>query len=91
MPSDKDVAQMAESSMKSKVESVIAKRVRPGLQGDGGDIELVSVDEKAGEVKVRLQGHCAGCPMSQMTLTMVVERIIKEEVPGIKKVTPVLG
>ena len=82
---------MAEASMKSKVEKVIEKRVRPGLERDGGDIELVSVDEKAGEVKVRLQGACAGCPMSQMTLTMVVERMIKEEVPGVKKVTPVIG
>ena len=91
MPSTEDVGRMAEATMKSKVESVIAKRVRPGLAQDGGDIELVSVDEKAGEVKVRLQGACAGCPMSQMTLTMVVERMIKEEVPGVKKVTPVLG
>ena len=82
---------MAEASMKSKVENVIEKKVRPGLARDGGDIELVSVDDKSGEVKVRLQGACAGCPMSQMTLTMVVERLLKEEVPGVKKVTPVIG
>lgn len=82
---------MAEASLKSKVEKVIEKKVRPGLARDGGDIELVGVDEKSGEVKVRLQGACAGCPMSQMTLTMVVERLLKEEVPGVKKVTPVMG
>jgi Fe-S cluster biogenesis protein NfuA len=82
---------MAEASLKSKVEKVIEKKVRPGLARDGGDIELVGVDEKSGEVKVRLQGACAGCPMSQMTLTMVVERLLKEEVPGVKKVTPVIG
>jgi len=82
---------MAEASLKSKVEKVIDKKVRPGLARDGGDIELVAVDEKSGEVKVRLQGACAGCPMSQMTLTMVVERLLKEEVPGVKKVTPVIG
>jgi len=82
---------MAEASLKSKVEKVIEKKVRPGLARDGGDIELVAVDEKSGEVKVRLQGACAGCPMSQMTLTMVVERLLKEEVPGVKKVTPVIG
>ena len=82
---------MAEATLKSKVEKVIDKKVRPGLARDGGDIELVSVDDGSGEVKVRLQGACAGCPMSQMTLTMVVERLLKEEVPGVKKVTPVMG
>jgi Fe-S cluster biogenesis protein NfuA len=83
---------MAETGgLKGKVEKVIAKKIRPGLERDGGDIELVGVDDKTGEVKVRLRGACAGCPMSQMTLTMVVERVLKEEVPGVKKVTPVIG
>ena len=82
---------MAESTLRAKVERVIDKKVRPGLARDGGDIELVAVDEKSGEVRVRLQGACAGCPMSQMTLTMVVERLLKEEVPDVKKVVPVMG
>ncbi len=64
---------MADAGLRAKVEKVIENRVRPGLARDGGDIELVAVDEASGEVRVRLQGACAGCPMSQMTLTMVVE------------------
>jgi Fe-S cluster biogenesis protein NfuA len=61
--------------------------IRPQLQADGGDIELVSVEK--GTVKVRLQGHCAGCPMSAMTLKQGVERIIKSRVPEIVKVESV--
>lgn len=61
--------------------------VRPMLQRDGGDVELVEVTED-GVVKVRLQGACAGCPMSQMTLTQGVERILKQHVPEIKSVEP---
>ena len=58
--------------------------IRPQLQADGGDIELVSVEK--GAVKVKLQGHCAGCPMSAMTLKQGVERIIKSKVPEIVKI-----
>jgi Fe-S cluster biogenesis protein NfuA len=61
--------------------------IRPQLQADGGDIELVSVEK--GTVKVKLQGHCAGCPMSAMTLKQGVERIIKSRVPEIVKVESV--
>ncbi len=61
--------------------------IRPNLQADGGDIELVDVTE--GVVKVRLKGACAGCPMSQMTLTNFVEQRLKERVPSIKKVEAV--
>ncbi len=82
---------MADAGLRAKVEKVIENRVRPGLARDGGDIELVAVDEASGEVRVRLQGACAGCPMSQMTLTMVVERLLKDEVPGVKRVVPVMG
>ena len=64
------------------------EEIRPGLQADGGDIELVDVQE--GVVKVRLKGACAGCPMSQLTLTNFVERRLKEKVPTIKKVEAVL-
>jgi len=61
--------------------------IRPNLQADGGDIELVDVTE--GVVKVRLKGACAGCPMSQMTLTNFVEQRLKERVPSINKVEAV--
>jgi len=61
--------------------------IRPQLQADDGDIELISVEK--GTVKVKLQGHCAGCPMSAMTLKQGVERIIKSRVPEIVKVESV--
>lgn len=73
--------------MKDKVETVLNK-LRAGLQADGGDIELVDVT-KDGVVKVRLKGACAGCPMSQMTLSNYVEQIIKKEIPEVKKVQAV--
>ncbi|RLB05530.1 MAG: NifU family protein [Deltaproteobacteria bacterium] len=69
--------------MREKVEEVLRK-IRPSLQADGGDIELLDVDD--GVVKVKLTGACAGCPMSTMTLKMGVERILKEQIPGVKKV-----
>lgn len=71
--------------MKEQVEEVL-KEIRPNLQADGGDIELIGVDEETGVVSVKLVGACAGCPMSQMTLQMGVERILKEKVPGVTKV-----
>lgn len=69
--------------MEEKVKSAIEK-IRPALQRDGGDIELVSVED--GVVKVRLQGACRGCPMSQMTVKSVVEQAIKDEAPEVKSV-----
>lgn len=74
--------------MRDKIEKVINEQIRPGLQMDGGDIELVDVDSK-GMVKVRLKGACGGCPMSQITLTMGVERKLKEEIPEVKGVVAV--
>ncbi len=71
--------------MKEKVEEAL-KDVRPALQADGGDIELIGVDEETGVVQVKLVGACAGCPMSQMTLQMGVERLLKQNVPGVTKV-----
>jgi Fe-S cluster biogenesis protein NfuA len=62
--------------------------VRPSLQADGGDIELVDVDE-TGKVKVRLVGACHGCPMSQMTLKQGVERFLKKAVPEVTSVESV--
>jgi len=67
--------------MKEQVEKVLGK-IRPMLQADGGDVELVGVDD-AGVVKVRLQGACAGCPGAQMTLKMGVERQLKQEIPEV--------
>lgn len=72
--------------MREKVEKAIGK-IRPFLQRDGGDIELVDVSD--GVVKVRLTGACSGCPMSQMTLKQGVERALKEDVPEIKIVEAV--
>jgi Fe-S cluster biogenesis protein NfuA len=71
--------------MKEQVQQVLEK-IRPSLQADGGDVELVDVAD--GVVKVRLQGACAGCPMSQMTLKNGIERILKQEVPEVKSVEP---
>lgn len=69
--------------MKEKVEKALLN-IRPALQSDGGDIELVSVE--GGVVKVRLTGACAGCPMSQLTLQKGVEEALKREVPEVEKV-----
>jgi Fe-S cluster biogenesis protein NfuA len=73
--------------MKERVQKAIDS-IRPSLQADGGDVELVDVSED-GVVKVRLRGACSGCPMSQMTLKMGIEKIIKKEVPEIKEVISV--
>ena len=70
-----------------KIEKALEK-VRAGLQQDGGDLELVSIED--GVVKVRLKGACAGCPMSQMTLANFVEREIKKAAPEVKRVEAVL-
>ncbi len=69
--------------MKEKVEAAMQK-IRPMLQADGGDVELISVEN--GIVKVRLQGACAGCAMSQMTLKNGIERMLKQQIPEIKSV-----
>lgn len=69
--------------MREKIEAAI-DRVRPALQADGGDVELVEV--KDGVVSVRLTGACGGCPMATMTLKTGIERIIREEVPEVKEV-----
>jgi len=72
--------------MKEKVEEALNK-IRPSLRADGGNVELVSVED--GVVKVRLTGACGGCPMSQMTLKMGIERLLKREVPEIKEVVAI--
>jgi len=70
--------------MKEEVQKVIDE-IRPMLQRDGGDVELVSVDDD-GLVKVRLQGACKGCPMSQMTLKNGIEKHLKQKVPKVDRV-----
>ena len=71
--------------MREKVEKVLGE-IRPALQADGGDIELVEVNEETGVVKVKLQGACAGCPMAQVTLQMAVEHTLKSNIPEVTKV-----
>ena len=72
--------------MQEKVAEVLDK-VRPALQRDGGDVELIEVSD--GTVKVKLTGACAGCPMSTMTLKNGIERILKEQIPDVKEVVAV--
>jgi len=74
--------------MREKIEAAL-DTIRPFLQADGGDVELVDVDEPQGVVSVRLTGACGGCPMSQMTLANGVEKAIREYVPEVKRVVPV--
>ncbi|MBW1988882.1 MAG: NifU family protein [Deltaproteobacteria bacterium] len=72
--------------MKEQVKQAIDK-IRPTLQADGGDVELVDVQD--GTVKVRLTGACKGCPMSQLTLKNGIERFLKKEIPEVKSVESV--
>ena len=73
---------------KEKVKEVIEK-IRPQLQADGGDVKIVEITDD-GIVKVRLMGHCAGCPYSQQTLSLGIERAVKQFVPEVKAVQNVL-
>ena len=73
--------------MESEVRQAL-EDVRPMLQADGGDVELVEVTEE-GVVRVRLQGACQGCPMAQMTVKNGIEQLLKEKVPGVAEVVAV--
>ena len=73
--------------MKEEVQRVI-DQIRPNLQADGGDVELIDVGDD-GVVKVRLMGACHGCPMAQMTIKNGIEKILKQEVPGVQSVVSV--
>jgi Fe-S cluster biogenesis protein NfuA len=73
--------------MKEKIQAILDQEIRPALQRDGGDIELLDVTD--GVVKVKLRGACSGCPMSQMTMTNFVERFLKERAPEVKRVEAV--
>jgi len=72
--------------MREKVETALAK-IRPALQADGGDVELVDVNE--GVVKLKLTGACIGCPMATITLKQGIERILKEQIPEVKEIVAV--
>ena len=74
------------NSVEKRVQEALDE-IRPQIQADGGDVELVAVEKQT--VKVRLTGHCAGCPMSAMTLKNGIEALIKEKIPEIKKVEAV--
>lgn len=76
-----------EEADKAKVKEAL-DTIRPQLQADGGDIELVNIEED-GTVKVKLRGACAGCPGATMTLQFGVERVLKEAVPSVKAVVAV--
>lgn len=71
--------------MREQVEAVI-EIVRPAIQADGGDIELIEVDEASGVVTVELQGACVSCPASTVTLKAGIERIMRDRVPGVTEV-----
>jgi Fe-S cluster biogenesis protein NfuA len=72
--------------MQDKVKEVLDK-VRPYLERDGGNVELIEVT--GGTVKVKLVGACAGCPLSKLTLKNGIERILKQEIPEVKEVVAV--
>jgi len=74
--------------MREKVEAVLDK-IRPALISDGGNVELVDVND--GTVQVRLTGACDGCPMATMTLKMGIEQILRQEIPEVKEVVAVEG
>ena len=76
-----------QNTLKEKVAKSLTA-IRPSLQADGGDVELVSVNDE-GVVSVRLVGACRGCPMSTMTLKMGIERALREQIPEIKSVEAV--
>ncbi|GAH58959.1 unnamed protein product [marine sediment metagenome] len=78
----------ANNALTDKVNEII-DQVRPLLQADGGNIELVGIAADSGVVSVRLQGACKGCPGAAMTLKMGVERLLKEKVPGVTEVVAV--
>lgn len=79
---------MSNETIVSKIKEELEK-VRPSLQMDGGDVHFVNFNEETGEVKVELMGHCAHCPMSQMTLKMGIEEELKKAIPEVKQVNAI--
>ncbi len=80
------MTEQTNTDLRDRVQAVL-EQVRPNLQADGGDVELVDVVDNV--VKVRLQGACHGCPMAAMTLQMGIERVIKSQIPEITAVEKV--
>jgi Fe-S cluster biogenesis protein NfuA len=78
------LTEQTKTDLRKRVEEVIDV-IRPNLQADGGDVELVELTDE-GIVRVRLQGACHGCPMAAMTLQMGIERILRSEIPEVKSV-----
>ena len=74
--------------MSDKLNKILDK-VRPALERDGGNLELVNYDEKKGTVEIKFQGACAGCPMADVTLKQIIESEIKEQMPEVKEVRAV--
>lgn len=74
--------------MQAKIEEVLTM-IRPALRMDGGGIELVGYDQDTGVVRVKMQGACVGCPMSQITLKMGVEAALRDAIPSITEVVSV--
>jgi len=74
--------------MQNKIKQAL-EQIRPQLQADGGDVELLEFDEETGTLKVRLQGACHSCPMAQLTLREGIGRTIKAEIPEVKEVEAV--
>jgi len=77
---------MVMQNLRDEVEAAL-ERIRTGLRVEGGDVQLVDIED--GIVKVKLQGSCAGCPFSQMTLKNFIEKEVKKSVPGVKSVVAV--
>ena len=69
----------------------VMERIRPQLQADGGDVEITEINDDEGIVYVALQGACVGCPMSSLTISQGIERVLKEHVPGVNRVLPDLS
>lgn len=83
------MAEQAEAETVTQRVSKVVNVLRPLIQADGGDIELINVDEPAGLVSIRFRGACVGCPSAAITLQMGIERHLKEKVPEVKKVVAV--
>jgi len=86
--SDVDVTIGKRKSTLEKIQDTL-EYIRPALQEDGGDIELVEFDEASGSLRVSLFGACDGCPIASETMTLGVERIIKQRVPAVAEVVTV--
>jgi Fe-S cluster biogenesis protein NfuA len=89
MSNSRSISDSRRHALLDRIEVVLDRDVRPGLHAEGGEIELVGIDDD-NIVQVRMQGACQGCPSSIMTLTMGIEALIKAQVPEIRFLEPVL-